>query len=71
MAIFRPTTKDDLDSDLLNLVGEKGVFRYYKFVDVDDTPYSNQWVLIAEDKRFGNYWYPECDLQILQEEQSA
>ena len=71
MARFRPTNKSDLDPDLVNLVGEKGVFRYYKFIDDDDTPYSNQWVLIAEDKRFGDYWYSECDLEILQEKQSA
>ena len=71
LARFRPTTTCDLDSELINLVGEKGVFRYYKFVDDDDTPYSDQWLLIAEDKRFGNYWFSECDLEILQEMQSA
>ena len=71
LARFRPTTKDDLASKLINLVGEKGVFRYYKFIDDDDTPYSNQWLLIAEDKRFGNYWFSECDLEILQEKQST
>jgi hypothetical protein len=71
LARFRPTTTDDLASKLINLVGEKGVFRYYKFIDDDDTPYSNQWLLIAEDKRFGNYWFSECDLEILQEKQST
>jgi hypothetical protein len=71
LARFRPTTTDDLASKLINLVGEKGVFRYYKFIDDDDTPYSNQWLLIAEDKRFGNYWFSECDLEILQETQST
>ena len=71
LARFRPTTIDDLDSELVNLVGEEGIFRYYKFVDDDDTPYSNQWLLIAEDKRFGDYWFSECDLVILQEMQST
>lgn len=69
LARFCPTTTDDLDSELVKLVGEEGVFRYYRFVEDDDTPYSNQWVLIAEDKRFGDYWYPECDLEILHEKQ--
>jgi hypothetical protein len=40
-------------------------------VDEDDTPYSDQWVLTAEDQRFGDYWFPECDLEILQEMHSS
>ncbi|MGD8618465.1 MAG: hypothetical protein PVH54_04685 [Gammaproteobacteria bacterium] len=70
-ARFRPTITDDLDSELTSLVGEQAIFRYHKFVEDDDTPYSNQWVLTAEDRRFGDYWFPECDLEILQEMQSA
>jgi len=70
-ARFRPTTTDDLDSELVGLVGEQAVFRYHRFVEDDDTPYSNQWVLTAEDQRFGDYWFPECDLEILQETQSS
>ena len=66
-ARFRPMNTDDLDSELINLVGEEAVFCYHKFVDEDDTPYSNQWVLTAEDQRFGDYWFPESDLEILQE----
>jgi hypothetical protein len=71
LARFRPTTTNDLDPELRGLVGEKGVFRYCKYVEDDDTPYSNQWVLIAEDQRSGDNWYPECDLEILQEKQPA
>jgi len=71
LARFRPTTTDDLDPELVSLVGEQAVFRYHTFVEDDDTPYSNQWVLTAEDQRFGDYWFPECDLEILQEKQSA
>jgi hypothetical protein len=67
LARFRPTATDDLDSKLINLVGTEAVFCYHKFVDEDDTPYSDQWVLTAEDQRFGDYWFPECDLEILQE----
>jgi hypothetical protein len=71
LARFSPSTTDDLDPKLASLVGEEAVFRYHKFVDDDDTPYSEQWVLTAEDRRFGDYWFPECDLVILQEKHSA
>jgi len=71
LARFRPTTTNDLDPGLAGLVGEQAVFRFHRFVEDDDTPYSNQWVLTTEDARFGDYWFPECDLEILQEKQSA
>jgi hypothetical protein len=71
LARYNPSTTDDLDSQLASLVGEEAVFCYHKFVDDDDTPYSEQWVLTAEDQRFGDCWFPECDLVILQEKHSA
>lgn len=71
LARFTPKTTDDLDAALVPLVGKEAVFRYHRFVDDNDTPYSEQWVLTAEDKRFGDYWFPESDLEILQEQQSA
>jgi len=71
LARFNPMTTDDLDADLINLVGAEAVFSYHQFVDEDDTPYSNQWVLTAEDQRFGDYWFPESDLDILQEKDCA
>jgi hypothetical protein len=71
LARFSPSTTDDLDTELAGLVGQEAVFRYHKFIDDDDTPYSEQWVLTAEDQRFGDYWFPECDLEILQEKHSA
>jgi hypothetical protein len=70
IARFSPISTIDLDSKLINLIGEEAVFRYHKFVEEDDTPYSDQWVLISEDKRFGDYWFPENDLKILQEKHS-
>ena len=70
-ARFRPMSTDDLDSELINLVGTEAVFRYHRFVDDDDTPYSEQWVLTTEDQRFGDYSFPECDLEILQEKHTA
>ncbi len=56
---------------MTNLVGTEAVFCYYKFVDDDDSPYSDQWLLTTEDQRFGDYCFPECDLEILQEKHSA
>jgi hypothetical protein len=51
LARFSPRTTDDLDPDLLNLVGTDAVFSYHKFVDDEDTPYANQWLLTSEDRR--------------------
>jgi len=67
LARFRPKTTADLESGLIDLVGKEAVFRYVRFVEDNDTPYSEQWVLTAEDERFGDYWFPESDLEILQE----
>ena len=71
LARFSPTNTDDLDSELLDLVGKEAKFRYHKFIDDNDTPYSDQWVLTAVDQQFGSYWFPECDLEILQEKHST
>jgi hypothetical protein len=71
LARFNPMNSNDLYPELIGLVGTEAVFCYHKFVDEDDTPYSSQWVLTAEDKRFGDYWFPECDLEILLEEHCA
>lgn len=71
LARFNPTNTGDLDSELINLVGTEAVFCYHRFVDDDDTPYSEQWVLTTEDQRFGDYSFPECDLEILQEKRTT
>ena len=71
LARFSPKTTDDLESELTNLVGTEAVFCYHKFVDDDDSPYSDQWLLTTEDHRFGDYSFPEGDLEILQEKHSA
>jgi len=71
LARFSPKTTYDLHAELISLVGTEAVFSYHKYIEDNDTPYSNQWVLIAEDQRFANYWFPECDLDILQEKLSA
>ena len=71
LARFAPKVTDDLDPSLISLVGTEAVFTYHKFVDDDDTPYYDQWVLTTDDIRFGSYWFPESDLDILQETQNA
>ena len=71
LARFEPMITDDLETELINLVGKEGVFRYHKYVDDDDTPYSEQWVLTADEPQFGDYWFPEHDLEILQEQRAA
>jgi hypothetical protein len=71
MARFNPRTTSDLDPELLGLVGTVAEFRYHRFVEDNDTPYSGQWVLTSEDQRFGSYWFPESDLEILQEKELA
>ena len=71
LARFKPMIADDLEAQLIDLVGKEGVFRYHKYVDDDDTPYSGQWVLTAEAPQFGDYSFPEHDLEILQEQRAA
>lgn len=71
LARFTPKTTDDLEPELRKLVGTEAVFSYHRFVEENDTPYSEQWVLTAEDQRFSDYWIPECDLYILREKHSA
>ena len=71
LARFNPKTRDDLDVELDKLVGRDAVFRYLEFVDEDDTPYGNQWLLTPEDQRFGDYRFPESDLEVLRVMRSA
>lgn len=66
LARFNPKVTADLDAELTGLVGTEAVFSYHRYVDDNDTPYSSQWVLTAEDRRFGDYWFAESDLEILQ-----
>jgi hypothetical protein len=67
LARYAPTITDDLDPSIAGLVGTVAVFSYHKLVDDEDTPYDGQWVLKTKDMRFGGYWFPESDLDILQE----
>jgi hypothetical protein len=40
LARFRPRSTDDPGSELIHLVGKEAEFRYHKFIDEDDSPYS-------------------------------
>jgi len=71
LARFHSTSTEDLDPELISLAGTEAVFYYHRFVEDDDTPYSEQWVLTTEDQRFGDYSFPECNFEILQEKQTA
>ena len=71
LARFSPKTIADLAPGLSGLVGTETEFRYHRYVDDDDTPYSGQWVLTTEDRRFGDYWFPESDLEIVREKRPA
>lgn len=54
MARFYPKKTDDPESGLINLVAEQAEFRYHVYIEDDDTTYSDQWALTAEDQRFGD-----------------
>jgi len=71
VARFSPRITDDLDPALQSLVGAEAVFSYHKYVDDEDTPYADQWVLTTEDRRFGGFWFPESDLVILHRNHSV
>jgi hypothetical protein len=71
LARFIPGITDDPDPALISLVDNEAIFSYRKFVDDGDTPYADQWVLTSEDQRFGDYWFPGCDLEILQDSHTA
>jgi hypothetical protein len=42
LARFAPVVTDDLDPELIKLVGSEAVFTYHNFVDNEDTPCSEQ-----------------------------
>lgn len=54
MARFYPKKTHDPESGLINFVAEQAEFRYHVYIEEDDTTYSDQWALTAEDQRFGD-----------------
>ncbi len=64
VARFQPGVVDDLMPELANLVGTETVFTYTRQMD-EDEPFPDEWVLNTNDERFGKYWIPERDLEII------
>lgn len=66
VARFQPSVVDDLMPDLEKVIGTETVFTYMRQMDEDD-PFPGEWVLDANDERFGGYWIPERDIEIIRE----
>ena len=66
LARFQPGVVDDLAPELTKVIGTETVFTYKRQMDEDD-PFPGEWILSANDDRFGNYWIPERDLLIIRE----
>jgi hypothetical protein len=66
LARFQPRVVDDLMPDLEKAIGSDAVFTYTRQMD-EDEPFPGEWVLKTDDERFGGYWIPECDLEIIEE----
>jgi len=66
MARFQPGVVDDLMPGLEKVIGTETVFTYTRQMD-EDEPFPGEWVLSANDERFGNYWIPERDIEIIRQ----
>ena len=63
-ARFEPKVPEALLPELAVLAGTEANFVFVRRMD-DDEPYPDEWVLRAEDPRFGEYTIPESDLNII------
>jgi len=66
VARFKPKVVDDLMPGLADVIGTDTVFTYARQMD-EDEPLPGEWVLKTDDERFGDYWIPESDLEIIRE----
>ena len=66
LARFQPKRVDNLVPELTRLIGTETVFTYTRQMD-EDEPFPGEWILNAKDERFGRYWIPERDIQIIRE----
>ena len=66
LARFQPSVVEDLMPGLEKVIGTDSVFTYMRQMD-EDEPLPGEWILKADDDRFGDYWIPECDLEIIRE----
>ncbi len=63
-AKFRPKVPEALVYRVARLAGTEADFVYVRRMD-EDEPYPGQWVLRADDSRFGRYTIPESELDII------
>lgn len=66
LARFHPGVVDDLVPALEKVIDSEAVFTYTRQMD-EDEPFPDEWILYTDDERFGGYWIPERDLQIIRE----
>ena len=66
LARFNPGVTKDLMPELSRAIGAETIFTYTRTMD-EDEPFPGEWVLQTEDERFGDYWIPERDLEIIRE----
>jgi len=63
---FHPMVRADLMPALAQVIGTETVFTYTRQMD-EDEPFPGEWALSTDDERFGGYWIPERDLEIIRE----
>jgi hypothetical protein len=66
LARFQPRVVEDLMPGLEKVIGTETVFTYTRQMD-EDEPLPGNWILKTDDDRFGDYWIPESDLEIIRE----
>ena len=66
LARFQPRVVADLMPGLAKVIGTDSVFTYSRQMD-EDEPLPGEWILEPDDDRFGDYWIPECDLEIIKQ----
>ncbi len=64
LARYLPRVTGDLMPGLSKAIGAETIFTYSRQMD-EDEPFPGEWVLQTDDERFGNYWIPERDLEII------
>ena len=64
LARFKPRVVDDLMPELTKVIGTETGFTYMRQMD-EDEPFPGEWILNANDERFGDYWIPERDIEII------
>ncbi len=63
-AKFHPKVPRALVYEVARLAGTEADFVYVRKMD-EDEPYPDEWVLRADDARFGRYTIPESELDII------